>query len=348
MELYHYNGYANIPAILEQGMTFNFVIGGRGTGKTYGALNHVLDNNILFTLMRRTQTQLDTIARPDTSPFKAVMRDRPEKWTCEPVSIGKSVYGYFKTVTDPETNAPVHEDLMGYAISLSTVANLRGFDMSDIDLLIYDEFIPETHERPLKNESDAFFNCYETLNRNRELQGRKPIQVLCMANANDFACPILIGLNLVSTVERMIRKGMTSYINPQKGVGIFLLTDSPISQRKKATALYKLTHGSAFEEMAISNAFAGTNDPDVYSVDLREYNPLVTVGEVTIYRHKSARLYYVSSHESGTVGRFSGDGIDMKRFLETHKNLMLAAMAGKMIYESHLIKALFLRYCGFV
>lgn len=348
MELYHKNGYANIPAILGQGMTFNFIIGGRGTGKTYGALKYVLDNHILFALMRRTQTQLDTIARPDTSPFKAVLRDRPENWTYDPVSIGKSVYGYFKTVTDPETNSAVHQDLIGYAISLSTVANLRGFDMSDIDLLIYDEFIPETHERPLKNESDAFFNCYETLNRNRELQGRKPIQVLCLANANDFACPILIGLNLVSTVEKMIRQEKTSYINPQKGVGIFLLSDSPISKRKQATALYKLTHGSAFEEMAISNAFAGTNDPDVYSVDLREYNPLVTVGEVTIYRHKSARLYYVSSHESGTVGRYSGDGIDMRRFLETHKNLLLAAMAGKMVYESHLIKSLFLRYCGFV
>lgn len=348
MGLYLENGYVNIPYVLSKGMTFNFMIGGRGTGKTFGALDYILEEQKKFCLMRRTQSQLDTIARPDTSPFKAVQRTKPYNWTCEPLSIGKSVYGYFKTTTDPEKNSPVYGELLGYAIALSTVANLRGFDMSDIDILIYDEFIPETHERALKNESDAFFNCYETLNRNRELQGKKPIQVLCLANANDFACPILIGLNLVSTVERMITQGKTEYVNPQKGVGIYLLTDSPVSNRKAQTALYKLTHGTGFAEMAINNAFEGTNDPDVYSVDLREYNPMVAVGELCIYKHKSAKLYYISTHKSGSVGSYSGDGVDMKRFLTTHKGLMMAAMSGRVIYESHLVKALFFRYCGFV
>ena len=46
-------------------------------------------------------------------------------------------------------------------MALSTVSNLRGFDMSDCTLLIYDEFIPEPHERPLKNEAAALFNAYE-------------------------------------------------------------------------------------------------------------------------------------------------------------------------------------------
>ena len=347
MGLYLENGYANIPGILKHGMTFNFCIGGRGTGKTYGALRYVLDNGIKFCLMRRTQSQLETIARADTSPLKTPVRDMDVDWTCEPAPIGKSVYGYFRTTIDAD-GKPVHGDLMGYAIALSTVANLRGFDMSDVDLLIYDEFIPETHERSMKNESDAFLNCYETINRNRELQGKKPVQVLCLANANDFACPLLIGLGLVSTVERMITRGKTEYTNPQKSVGIFLLTDSPISEKKAVTALYKLTGGTAFSDMAIKNAFAGTNDPDVYSVRLDEYSPIVIVGECCVYKHKSASLYYVSAHVSGNVGRYSGDGVDMKRFLATHSNLILAVMSGKVIYESHLIKALFLRYCNFI
>ena len=347
MSLYLQNGYADISAILRRGMTFNFVIGGRGTGKTYGALRYVLDNKIKFCLMRRTQSQLETIARPDTSPLKTPVRDMGVDWTCEPAPIGKSIFGYFRTTIDADGKA-VHGDLMGYAIALSTVANLRGFDMSDVDLLIYDEFIPETHERSMKNESDAFLNCYETINRNRELQGKKPVQVLCLANANDFACPLLIGLGLVSTVERMITRGKTEYTNPQKSVGIFLLTDSPISEKKAVTALYKLTGGTAFSDMAIKNAFAGTNDPDVYSVRLDEYSPVVIVGECCVYKHKSASLYYVSAHVSGNVGRYSGDGVDMKRFLATHSNLILSVMSGKVIYESHLIKALFLRYCNFI
>lgn len=345
MNLYHENGFANIPEILKRGMTFNFVIGGRGTGKTYGALKETLESDIRFCLMRRTQAQLDTVAKVDTNPFKSVVRDLGLDWSCDPVPAGKNIYAY-KQIYLNEDGTTSEGRILGYAIALSTVANLRGFDMSDVQLLIYDEFIPESHERAIKNESDAFLNCYETINRNRELQGRKPLQVLCLANANDFACPILVGLGLVGTVERMISQGKTEYVNPQKGIGIFLLTDSPISTQKETTALYKLTHGTAFHDMSIRNAFAGSDDPDVYSVDLREYNPLASVGELCIYKHKSAAVYYVSSHLSGTVSHFSGDGVDMKRFFSTHRNVIMATICGRVTYESHFAKALFLRYCG--
>ena len=345
MNLYLESGYADMAAIVKRGMTFNFVIGGRGTGKTYGILRHILENGIRFCLMRRTQAQLDTITRVDTNPFKSVVRDLGIDWSCEPVPAGKSVYAYKRCYLS-EDGLPSYGDVMGYGIALTTVANLRGFDMSDVDMLVYDEFIPESHERGIKNESDAFLNCYETINRNRELQGKKPVQVICLANANDFACPILIGLGLVSQVEKMIAQGKQDYVNPQKGIGIFLLTDSPISTRKQTTALYKLTSGTAFNDMAISNAFAGMDDPDVCSVDLRDYNPIVVVGEVCVYKHKSLSTYYISTHVSGSVSRYSGDGLDMKRFFATHRQIVAAALFSRITYESHLVKALFLRYCG--
>ena len=345
MNLYHESGFANIPEILKRGMPFNFIIGGRGTGKTYGALKEVAENDIRFCLMRRTQAQLDTIARVDTNPFKSVVRDLGVNWSIDPVPAGKNVYAY-KQMYFAEDGSTQEGRILGYAIALSTVANLRGFDMSDVELLIYDEFIPESHERAIKNESDAFLNCYETINRNRELQGRKPLQVLCLANSNDFACPILVGLGLVGTVEKMIAQGKNEYVNPQKGIGIFLLTDSPVSARKETTALYRLTHGTAFHDMAIKNAFAGADDPDVYSVDLREYAPVVSVGELCVYKHKSTNIYYVSSHTSGAVGHYSGDGVDMKRFFATHRLVVMAAICGRIVYESHFAKALFLRYCG--
>jgi len=346
MNLYHENGYANIPEILKQGMPFTFVVGGRGTGKTFGALDYVARSGIRFCLMRRTQSQLDTIAREETNPFKSVVAQMGVDWTAEPTVAGRSVYAYYKTTRDEE-GKPQYGDLMGYAVALSTIANLRGFDMADVELLIYDEFIPESHERKMKFECDAFLNAYETINRNREIQGRKPLQVLCLANSNDFANPLFIGLGLVSTLERMLRENRESYVNPQRGIGIFLLTDSPISTRKARTAVYKLTTGSSFYDMAVSNAFAGQDDPDIKSVNLRDYSPLVAVGELCIYKHKAEPSYYISSHYSGSVTRYSGTGIDMGRFAATHKGIFLAAMSGRCLYESHLCKALFLRYLGF-
>lgn len=346
MGLYLENGFCNIRGILGRNIPFSFVIGGRGTGKTYGALMECLTSKRKFCLMRRTQSQLETIARIETNPFKSVIAALGVDWQCIPVPAGKSIWAYYKTTYDPDGKAEYGE-LLGYAVALSTIANLRGFDMSDVDLLIYDEFIPETHERGIKNESDAFFNAYETINRNRELQGRRPLQTICLANANDFANPIFVGLNIVGIVERMLRDEKTEYVNPQKGIGIYLLTDSPVSRQKQQTALYRLTGGTGFHDMAISNAFAGYDDPDVYSVSLNEYYPVVGVGELCIYKHKAGNTYFVTSHYSGTVSRYSGDGIDMARFSATHKNIIIAAMAGRCIYESHLCKALFLRYCGF-
>ena len=344
MNLYHENGYANIPEILKQRMPFNFVIGGRGTGKTYGALKYVLENDIKFCLMRRTQSQLETIAKSETNPFKAVIRDMGVDWSCEPVPAGKSIFAYKQTFY--VDGKPEYGRILGYAVALSTISNLRGFDMTDVDLVIYDEFIPERHERAIRGESDAFANAYETINRNRELQGKKPLQVLAIANSNDFASPLMIGLNLVSTVERMVNKGQEVYVNPQKGIGIFLLTDSPISDQKSMTALYKVMQGTAYSEMAIANAFDGANDPDIKSVSLTEYSPLAAVGEVCIYRHKSGEGYYVSMHTFGSVKRYSGDGIDMRRFFDTHKSILLAVIYGNVLYESHFAKALFIKYCN--
>ena len=105
-----------------------------------------------------------------------------------------------------ETVDVEEKTLHGYTSALSTFSNLRGFDGSNIKILLYDEFIPERHERLIKNEADAFFNVYETINRNRELQGGPPLIALCLSNSNSLASPIFTALNLVKTLERMHNK----------------------------------------------------------------------------------------------------------------------------------------------
>ena len=89
-----------------------------------------------------------------------------------------------------------------------------------MQLWIFDEFIPERHERPIKNEGAAFLNAYETMNRNRELQGYKPIQTLCLANANDLGNPIFMELGLVSRAMRMQQTGKTMSLLRDRGIGI--------------------------------------------------------------------------------------------------------------------------------
>ena len=66
-KLFLENGYLNIPWILSRGYAFNIIVGGRGTGKTYGAIQHFVKEGIYTIYMRRTQTQADVSMSPELS-----------------------------------------------------------------------------------------------------------------------------------------------------------------------------------------------------------------------------------------------------------------------------------------
>lgn len=341
MNLYLDSGYVNMKAIINAGLPFNFVVGGRATGKTYTTLKTVKEDNIKFMFMRRTQSQLDLINKPEFSPFKSLNRDMG--WNVHSVSLTKYNAGFYDAELVDGKPVPSGEPI-GYSCALSTVSNMRGFDASDVTLLIYDEFIPERHERPIKNEGSAFLNAYETINRNRELQGRNPLQVVCLANANDLANPIFIELGLVSKAEKMKRKGQDVSIDRNRGIGIFMLNDSPISTMKKTTALYRLTTGSEFERMSLSNDFASRDYTNVANRPLQEYNPVVRVGELCIYQHKSNGKYYVSTHTKGSPTTYGVTETELARFRKAFFWVWTEYMMNRVEFEEVLCELLLTKY----
>ena len=329
MNLYLPSGYLNIAGILQLGLPFNFIVGGRGTGKTYGALKYAVESGRMFMLMRRTQEQCNLINKPQFSPFKAICDDTG--WDIRSESISKYNAAFMRG-----------DDCIGYTCALSTIANLRGFSAEDVTLCVFDEFIKEVHERPMHGEGTALLNAYETMNRNRELKGKKPMQLLCLANAFDIANPIFMSLGLVGTAERMKQKQQEVYVNRESGIGLFLPMSERISGEKRKTALYKLTEGSTYSDMALSNSFSYNPTDRIKAQNLKEYRPIVTVGEITIYRHKSGRKYYVSEHRTGEPPEFHTDETDLKRFISNYgRRLYKAHMAGHVLFENMLCKSLF-------
>lgn len=336
MNIYLESGYLNIAKILGKKLPFNFIVGGRGTGKTYGALKYVYDTDTRFMLMRRTQAQCDLINKPEFNPFKTICRDEDVNITVKPISK-------YNAMVVEEKGEDVY-NVMGYTCALSTIANMRGFDASDVSLLVYDEFIPEKHERALKNEGSAFLNAYETINRNRELQGRDPLQVVCLANAFNLSNALFLELGLVGVAEKMIDKGNNVYINRDRGILLALLNDSNISRKKENTALYKVA-GGAYTDMALKNDFAYNDFSDIKSKSLREYKPLCTVGEITIYKHKSGRGYYVSEHRTGSAPVFKSDEVGLLRYRKKYGLTVYSAfMKNCIIFENALAKSLFELY----
>lgn len=309
MDLYTDQGYVNIEYCLRQHCPFTLVIGGRGIGKTYNALKYCIEHGIPFILLRRTQSQADLIGRPEFSPLEPVARDMGFRQTCKPISkYNSAIY----VQRDPESDDP--GDMVGWTAALSTFSNLRGFDASGIQLIIYDECIPETHERPLKHEADALLNVYETVNRNRELQGREPVTMLLLSNANRLDSPVLQALGLISVLERMLKCGQQVHVDSRRGVALFLPSASAISAAKAGTALYKAAGAGTFADMALSNQFSYDDMSDVKPQKLNGWRLRLRLGD--LYLYDQGNKWYVTGHGAGTPAReYDWTDTDIKRFV---------------------------------
>ena len=73
MPLYLSSGYVNIEYCLNFKCPFTFIIGGRGTGKTFTSQLVCIQKNLTYMLLRRTQAQADLIAKPEFSPVNPVL-----------------------------------------------------------------------------------------------------------------------------------------------------------------------------------------------------------------------------------------------------------------------------------
>lgn len=339
MNLFLSSGYLDMQRIININTPWICVIGARGTGKTYGAIKYALDSGRPFVFMRRTQTQIDLIKNDSFSPFQAIDPDIVVK------NINKNLTGVYRGEFDSEkqkmepSGAPI-----GYMLALTTVSNIRGFDASAVELIIYDEFIGEKHERAIKSEGNAVLNAYETINRNREIQGRPPVKMLLLANSNDLVNPLFVDLKLVKIAEKLQRSKENVYINNDRGLSIVMVKDSPISRMKKQTALYKLAGDGDFSEMALNNAFIEDIGDNIKSMPITEYRPLVFVGELSIYQHKSRKEIYVSDHRTGSAEEIDVSDIGLARFRRNYYFVWLLYLQRKVIFESYLLQKIFENY----
>ena len=334
MNIYQKSGYLDVRALKSVGMPFIFVTGARGTGKTFGEFEDCIERGIKFIYMRRTQTEVDNVARvEELNPFAGYNKAKGRNISFE--KRGK-IYRIIE-LTDGKESA-----FMGVMLALSTFASIRGFDGTQFDELFYDEFIPETHVHPLRDEHMALLNSVESIGRNRELQGLPPLTVFCASNSNRLDNAIYMGLNLVGKVDAMKRKGQTYSIIKERGILLVNMEGSPISEEKRATALYRMASGTGFASMALENRYVGEreNNPRIKRQNIAEYRPLVVVGEVCIYVHKSKDLFYASRKISGSPPSFEMFDSDIQLFKRTYGYLWLRYLDGRVLCEDRLTELL--------
>ena len=303
--LYTPEGYIDMRAlIMNERSPFIFITSLRGPGKTWGAIDYALRcQDKPFILMRRTQVQADFAAAPATTPLAANLRDDEY---LEPVDV-----------------------LVGtcYIIALSTVATMRGISLMGCDILIFDEFIKEPHERPIKEEYLAFTHAYETINRNRESQGRPALKVIALSNALDLANPYYRGFDMVNKVY-----AMTSEIlrDPDQGVAIYRPRCQEFWRRKKTGVLYKL-RGT---QRTSAGDWADMNLDKVKSLRLKSSAvPICSINGVGFWK-VNGEGYASAIRPNGVPAYDLDDRIDVAAVHMKNQGLINALFNRKVIFES--------------
>lgn len=316
------NGYLDMGAVLSAPYPFTMIIGARGTGKTYGALKCCMEQGRRFLYFRRTSRILDIISDPAYNPFKVINRDTGRDIVPE---AGKGITKFI----DREAGG----ELIGYASALSTFANLRGFDGSDITTLIYDEFIPEPQERVTFNAYTALLNAIETVGRNREFTGGDPLKVLLMSNSDLIYSDIIAGFRAGQALFEMQETG-EEVRELSKDFLLIRPKSEAFKEQKEQTALYRITAGSDYAAVALENKFPIEDRQRLGKRSLKEFKAVAAVKGLCIYRHKSAAIYYVSSKISGAPKEYDNTVADVKRFVRENINVWRAAEKRKVYYES--------------
>lgn len=330
------SGYLNWEYIYNLPTPFVIIVGGRGTGKTYGCLEYLLSHNLEFMFSRRTQKQIDLISVPDYSPFEDLNRDHG--WSYSPFPNGKGTQAVYRYYVDDKGKRRPDGEPVAHLAALSTVANIRGFNNTAIKATVIDEFIRQPTEPRMKGEAESYPSLYETLNRNRELKGEPPMKFIALSNANEPCNPLFAVFEIMAVVEKMLRTGQVLRVMEQRGITVINLPTTEIGKKKADTALYRaLGREHSVTKMAIDNDF-NVDFSKYKSLPLREIKPLVRVGEVTIYKHKSQPLLYASSHASGKIPVFQATDRDVKKFKKLWRGILADMLIGDIIYESNFVE----------
>lgn len=316
--------FTNVIDFLKEKIYFNFFIGGRGVGKTYSTLNHLLNCKKIFIYLRTSAKELGIAA--DSNVFSVL--DKRIKWR----KLEEDFYGIEK-----------NNKIIGYGCALSTFKNIRGVNFENVEIIFHDEFIPEVSARKIiKNEADAFFNMIESVNRNRELLGHDPITYIACANANNIYNPYFIALKIINNIELALYEGSNRYIDYERGLQVVMLKASnEYIEKKRQTALYKLTAGTDFEKMALNNEFS-YNDFSLIKKNVKVvgYVPILRIDEIVIWKKKNQSEYVARAGNIKIKNQYNtSDDLQARLFFKNYREPFYLAILNKdMIFDNYEIK----------
>lgn len=220
----------NIKHTLSYRALFNYIIGNRGGGKTFGAKQYVIEqflkNQKEFIYLRRYRTELQKI---DTF-FKDIEKFFPNH--------------EFKV---KNKNFYIDDEYCGRAIQLSTAQKEKSTAFPNVSTIIFDEFIIDKGTiHYLPQEVICFLEFYETVARSRD-----DCIVFFLGNAITTNNPYFNYFNLKLPYGKNIKC--------ENDILIELVSDDEFIKDKKQTRFGKLISGTKYGDYSIENKFLQDN-----------------------------------------------------------------------------------------
>lgn len=326
--------FYDINNTLSKNCIFNFVLGGRNAGKTYGftkyLTNHFLKTGMQFAYIRRFKDEFADIK----NFFKSIQND--EELVSKYGNITYDVKGGKKGA-----KFYINGKLAGYGIVLTTSLFKKGSDFEGVDYIVFDEFILEDgYIRYMPNEVFTFLNLCETLSR-PGIRGYDT-RILLYGNEATFNNPYTHAFGLVKP------KNKDFIIN--NDVLVEIVKDRGVADLKKKSRFYQAIP-QTFTDYAVDNKSYIDNDNkikkksgkcdfmftiyyegDIFGVwkEFKNYNYFVSNDHDPKFIRKYA--FTCADHtENSVLMKSVRQDIQYKRFIESYK-------VGKVYFENQSIK----------
>lgn len=278
----------------------------RGPGKTYSSLRMCIEDKKKFVFMKRTIVDVDMLCASgrrtdvnfDISPFVPLNRDFG--WDIKPVKVFKGIAGFYHCNEEGKPSG----DPVGYACALSAAKDVKGFDLSECDFMIFDEFIPKRHERINRQEGDQLMDIYMTVSRDRVQRGRGELKLLCLANATSVNNPTFSILNVVDTAVEMDVLNQEYHL--ERGIMMHKIPALDVPDEEK-TGIEKAMAGTAWADMAFGGHFAYDDFTSVSHKRLKGFHPICsyTYKKETVYIYEKDGQYYATNAKASGVKNYN-------------------------------------------
>lgn len=219
--------YWDINNSISRNCLFNFIVGNRGAGKTYGAKKKVIERYLKtgeqFIYVRRFKEELKRCK----TFFDDIAAEFPDH---EFKVKGKEFF--------------IDKELAGYAMPLSTSKIEKSTPMPNVSWIIFDEFILDRgYYHYLPDEVTYFLEFYETVARTRD-----NVRVYFLSNALTITNPYFLYFKLDLPTAK-------SNIKVKNDILIEMVAKQEFIEFKKNTRFGKIISGTKYGDYAIENTF---------------------------------------------------------------------------------------------